>query len=388
LDALVYLVPAAHPVPGFAAIVPATGKIEVVELPDLVVGDGSPVQKLLQAALGPTVRRRAPDGQDRRSRDAGPVGAGALPSVGARLDDLCRWAWRAAMARLVTETRAMRQSAPTRLVLIPMGALGLVPWHAAYQNSPSGRRYAVHDLVLSYSPSARMLCTAAARQPRPIQSALVVGDPLGDLPFAGIEAQAIHQRFHRTGQYLGGPAEGPDRIAHPDRVLEWIRAVAGLGASLLHLACHGRVDPTRPADSHLVLAGGQLPARQLLEVSRLAALELGHVFLAACTTSRVGTDYDEAFSLATTFLAAGAHTVFGSLWSVPDVGTSLLMYLVHHFLYEEELAPAEALHRAQLWMLDPARQPPDEMPAELTAHCRRVDNAAPLSWAAFTHLGR
>ncbi|MGW3859350.1 CHAT domain-containing protein [Micromonospora arida] len=388
VDALVYLVPAAHPVPGFAAIVPATGKIEVVELPDLMVGDGSPVQKLLQAALGPTVRGRAPDVEGRGSRDAGPVGAGILPSVGARLDDLCRWAWRAAMARLVTETRSMRSSGPTRLVLIPMGALGLVPWHAAYQNTPSSRRYAVHDLVVSYSPSARMLCTAAARPPRPIQSALVVGDPLGDLPFAGIEARAIHQRFHRKGQYLGGPEEGPDRIARPDSVLEWIRTVAGLGASLLHLACHGRVDPTRPADSHLVLAGGQLPARQLLEVSRLAALELGHVFLAACTTSRVGADYDEAFSLATTFLAAGAHTVFGSLWSVPDVGTSLLMYLVHHFLYEERLHPADALHSAQLWMLDPDRQPPDGMPAELAAQCGRADNAAPLSWAAFTHLGR
>ncbi|MEU4473540.1 CHAT domain-containing protein [Micromonospora sp. NPDC023888] len=388
LDALVYLVPAARPVPGFAAIVPATGKIEVVELPDLVVGDGSPMQKLLQAALGPAVTGRGADTRKSRPRDAGPVGAPVLPSVGARMDDLCRWAWRAAMARIVAETRSMRSSASPRLVLIPMGALGLVPWHAAYQNTPSGRRYAVHDLVLSYSPSARMLCTAAARPPRPIQSTLVVGDPLGDLPFAGIEARAIHKRFHQEGQYLGGPEEGPDRIGHPDSVLAWIRAVGGRGASLLHLACHGRVDPVRPADSHLVLAGGQLPARQLLEVSRLAALELGHVFLAACTTNLVGADYDEAFSLATAFVAAGAHTVFGSLWSVPDVGTSLLMYLVHQFLYEEGHQPTDALHRAQLWMLDPARQPPDGMPAELAAQCGRADNAAPVSWAAFTHLGR
>ncbi|MFG1841838.1 CHAT domain-containing protein [Micromonospora sp. NPDC049175] len=388
LDALVYLVPAARPVPGFAAIVPATGTIEVIELPDLVVGDGSPLQKLLQAALGPAVTGRGADTRKSRPRDAGPVGAPMPPSVGARMDDLCRWAWRAAMARLVAETRSTRQSAPPRLVLIPMGALGLVPWHAAYQNTPTGRRYAVHDLVLSYSPSARMLCTAAARPPRAIRSTLVVGDPLGDLPFAGVEARAIHKRFHQEGQYLGGPEEGPDRIAHPDSVLEWIRAVGGRGASLLHLACHGRVDTVRPADSYLVLAGGQLPARHLLEVSRLAALDLGHVFLAACTTNLVGADYDEAFSLATAFLAAGAHTVFGSLWSVPDVGTSLLMYLVHHFLYEEGHKPADALHRAQLWMLDPARQPPDGMPAELAAQCDRPDNAAPLNWAAFTHLGR
>ncbi|MFD6563617.1 CHAT domain-containing protein [Micromonospora profundi] len=387
VDALVYLVPAAHPVPGFAAIVPAIGEIELVELPDLVVGDGSPLPKLLRAALGPAATGGGTDVREDRVRDAGEVGA-AMPSAGTRLDDLCRWAWRAAMAQLVVDTRSMRPSVPTRLVLIPMGPLGLVPWHAAYHETQAGRRYAVHDLVISYSPSARMLCTAAARPPRPVKSALVVGDPLGDLPFSGIEARAIHQRFHHEGQYLGGTEEGPGRIAHPDRVLEWIRDSAGLGASLLHLACHGRVDPARPADSYLALAGGQLPARQLLEASRLAVLELGHVFLAACTTNLVGADYDEAVSLATAFLAAGAHTVFGSLWSVPDVGTSLLMYLVHHFLYEEGRRPADALHQAQLWMLDPDRQPPAGMPAELTTQCARADNAAPLSWAAFTHLGR
>ncbi|WP_422733411.1 CHAT domain-containing protein [Micromonospora sp. WMMD558] len=384
VDALVYLVPAAEPVPGLAVVVPAAGEIDVVELPDLVVGDNSPVQKLLHAALGRGVTGR---GRDAGERDAGPVGGAAAPLAGARIDDLCRWAWRAAMAQLVAETGAMRTTRPARLVLIPMGVLGLVPWHAAYRNTPSGRRYAVHDLIISYSPSARMLCAAAARPARPVRSALVVGDPLGDLPFAGVEARAIHQRFHPDGRYLGGPAEGPDGIAHPDNVLEWIRAVQS-GPSLLHLACHGRVDPTRPADSHLMLSGGQLPARQLLEVSRIAALELGQVFLAACTTNLTGGNHDEAFSLATAFLAAGAHTVFGSLWSVPDVGTSLLMYLVHHFVYEEGCPPAEALHRAQLWMLDPDRKPPHGMPAELAAQCGRRDNAEPLAWAAFTHLGR
>ncbi|MET7806634.1 CHAT domain-containing protein [Micromonospora chersina] len=386
VDALVYLVPAADPVPGFAVVVPATGQTEVIELPDLAVGDGSPVHKLLRAALGPGMTGYGADTKRREPRDAGPVGDALPAPKGTRIDDLCRWAWRAAMGQVVDQARSIRPSGPSRLVLIPMGVLGLVPWHAAYRQTPSGRRYAIHELVISYSPSAQLLCAAAQLPAHRAQSALVVGDPLGDLPFAGAEARAIHQRFHPEGRYLGGPENGPDRMAHPDNVLNWIRTASG--PSLLHLACHGRVDPGRPADSHLVLAGGPLPARQLLDVSRIAALELSEVFLAACTTNLVAETHDEAFSLATAFLAAGAQTVFGSLWSVPDVGTSLLMYLVHHFLYEEGLAPADALHRAQLWMINPARQPPCGMPDELAAHYGRDDNAEPLAWAAFTHLGR
>ncbi|MEU8261537.1 CHAT domain-containing protein [Micromonospora sp. NPDC048999] len=390
VDALVYLVPAADPVPGLAVVVPAVGEIDVMELPELVVGGGSPVHRLLHAAQRRNVTGREAGAEP---RDAGAVGGGAPDSVGARIDDLCRWAWRAAMGRIVADLRSIRLS-PARLVLVPMGVLGLVPWHAAYQDTPSGRHYAVHDLVVSYSPSARMLCAAAARPARPVRSALVIGDPLGDLPFAGVEARAIHQRFYPDGQYLGPDADAdadadadPGRVATPESVLEWIRS-AGAGPSLLHLACHGRVDPARPADAHVVLVGGRLPARQLLEESRLAALDLDQVFLAACTTNLAGTDHDEAFSLATAFLAAGAHTVYGSLWSVPDVGTSLLMYLVHHFLRAEGCAPAEALHRAQLWMLDPARKHPADMPVELVAQCGRGEIAEPLAWAAFTHLGR
>ncbi|MFI7435112.1 CHAT domain-containing tetratricopeptide repeat protein [Micromonospora haikouensis] len=380
LDALVYLVPAAPGVPGLAVLVPATGEILPQEFPDLTVAPGAPVRRLLAAALGPT---------GTGPRVAGPVG-GDVGETGAdvaatRIDDLCRWAWRAVLGRLVDDLRALRPGRPARVALVPMGLLGLVPWHAAYEQTATGRRYAMHDLVVSYTPSARMLCATAARPARPVRSALVVGDPLGDLRYAGVEAHAVYERFYPDGDYLGAAHPDPGRRATRENVLSWLRT-AGVGPSMLHFACHGRVDPALPADAHLVLADGPLPAREMLEVSRRAALDLGQVFLAACTTNVVGGDHDEAFSLATAFLAAGAHTVFGSLWRVPDDGTSLLMYVVHHLLRQGH-APADALHRAQLWMLDPDRRPPAGMPPELAAACGGASLAQPLSWAAFTHLG-
>lgn len=146
------------------------------------------------------------------------------------------------------------------------------------------------------------------------------------------------------------------------------------------------MDPRFPADAHLILAGHEtLAARTLLDTSRTAALE---IFLAACTTNVIGQDYDEAFSMATAFLAAGAGTVFGSLWPVPDAATSLLMFMVHHFLNTESCAPVDALHRAQLWMLDPVRRPVPGMPENLVRFCRGPDPARPVAWAGFTHLGR
>ncbi|MBM7075760.1 CHAT domain-containing protein [Micromonospora humida] len=410
-DALVYLVPAAGAVPGLAVVVPAVGDILPLSFPDLLAGPGSPVRRLLAAALGPAVLGDAAAPGSRGvmlrpdtdvvatngrpvagtvPRDAGAVGGEVGgPAAVARatyIDDLCRWAWRAVVGRLIADLRGLRPDRPARVVLVPMGVFGLVPWHAAYEETVTGRRYAVHDLVISYAPSARILCATAARPVRAVRSALVVGDPLSDLRYAGIEAHAVYERFHHSGDFLGADPD-PRRRASPEGVLAWIRAVRP-GPSLLHFACHARVDPARPADAHLLLAGGPLPARELLQASRLAQLDLGQVFLAACTTHAAGGAYDEAFSLATCFLAAGAHTVFGSLWQVPDEGTSLLMYLVHHLLYEEGCAPADALHRAQLWMLDPDREPPAGMPAVLAAECSRPGLADPISWAAFTHQGR
>jgi hypothetical protein len=365
-DALVYLVPDRHG-PGVAVVVPVAGLVETVPLPNLTTGPGSPLSRYAGPAHG--------------ARDLGPAGTRSGP-----LDDLCAWAWQAAMGPLTEHVQRWQLNRPARLVLVPMGMLGLVPWHAAFTVRGTSRRYAVEDLVISYSPSARMMCRAARRPDRPIRSALVVGNPSGDLPAAGAEARAIHRRFYPDSAYLGQPAA--DGEGTPEEVMAWI-AHAAPGPLLLHFACHGRVDAGKPADAHLVLAHGRpLAARDLLDASRLATLEMDTVYLAACTTHVGGNDYDEVLSLATGVLAAGARTVFGSLWRVPDEATSLLMYLVHHHITIDGCAPAEALHRAQLWMLNPARQPPDGMPQELARLCSHPDAADPVSWAAFTHLGR
>ena len=351
-DALAYLVPADDTLPGMAVVVPVAARVRVLPLPDLHAG-------------------RVPTGWTRVGRDLAPAGGEAGDDA---FDDVCQWAWTACMGPLVELTRGWQLHRPARLVLVPTGALSLVPWHAARYDDRTGRHYAIERLVVSYGVSARMFCASAGRPLRSPQSALIVGDPRGDLPYAADEARAVHRDFHPGGTLLC-------RATAAD-VLDWI-SKPGRGPSLLHLACHGRVDRAHPADARLALAGGDLPVLDLLAQARSAGLDLDRVVLSACSTGAVGSLYDEAVSLATAFLAGGAHTVFGSLWAVPDADTARLMYALHHHLSVNGHPPAEALRLAQLAMLDPVRNPVPGLPPELAA-----GEAGHRAWAAFVHLGR
>jgi hypothetical protein len=351
-DALVYLVPAEGTRPGMAVLVPVAEGVRVLPLPDLHAG-------------------RAPAGWAVAGRDLTPTAAAS----GDDFDELCRWAWSACIGPLVDFTQRWQLYRPARLVLVPTNALSLIPWHAASYEDGAGRHYAIERLVISYSVSARMFCSSAGHALRRPQSALIVGDPGGDLPYAADEARTIHRDFYPRGTLLDS--------ATADDVLNWI-SMPERRPSMVHLACHGHVDPAQPAQARLALAGGDLPVLHLLAQSRSAGLELDRVVLSACSTGAIGSLYDEAVSLATAFLAGGAHTVFGSLWAVPDADTARLMYALHHHLSVDGLAPVDALRRAQLGILNPTREPPPGLPPELVA----TGAGGPCSWSAFIHLGR
>ncbi|MER6349177.1 CHAT domain-containing protein [Streptomyces sp. NPDC001595] len=393
-DALVYLVPgerAGRGPGGCAVAVHADGRTSLVDLPRLT--SDAPE---LAAYLGP----RAGTG----SRDAGPGdGAPSVPTggreVGRRaLETVCDWASAAATEPLLAHLRAHGAVRPPKVVLVPMGHLAAVPWHAARTRTPDGRhghryRYAVQDAVVSYAASARLYCEVMDREPVPRDApGLVVGNPTGDLPHAGREAAALHAAFYRTAPYLGRhPAGAATGTGTPEEVLGWLRLRGLSPGGVLHLACHAEVAAHSAArTSHLHLAGGTLAAEQLTELAqrRDRPGRLGLVALAACTTHVSGRGYDEAFTLSTAFLVDGARSVLGSLWPVPDEATSYLMFMVHHYLRTEGARPAAALRLAQLWMLDPERRPPATMPPELAARAASVDPDDLRGWAGFTHLGQ
>ncbi|MFJ6628068.1 CHAT domain-containing protein [Streptomyces albidoflavus] len=378
-DALVYLVAGDQGRGGHALILTRKGELHTVRLPRLNE-DAPPLRAHL-------------DAQQHAARDLGPAPAAAPPPGPAprrTLDDLAAWAWRTAVGPLLAELAPAGR--PPRLVLVPMGALGVVPWHAAWTWT-GPRRYALQEAEFSYAASARLYCESAARAPATgTGPALVVGDPTGDLPGAGEEAVAVHRAFHPDGRYLGRrTAPPPDGPGTPAEVLAWLRSTAGAGAppgaGVLHLACHATVTPTERHSAGLELAGGRLTAEELTEAAEAAGARLGLVVLAACRSHVSGRGHNEAYSLATAFLVAGAHTVLGSLWQVPDDATSVLMYLTHRHLREGDPSVA-ALRRAQLVLVDPGRAGLGELPPALAARAARIDPDDLTGWAAFAHLGR
>ncbi|MFF9123952.1 CHAT domain-containing protein [Streptomyces sp. NPDC014889] len=397
-DALVYLVPATDDTPGAAVVVTSTGAVHSVPLPTLT-DDARPLLEHVRAFEDGGGRSPVAGESAGHGRDLGPVTGrtAASPSLRQRLDRLCGWAWYAAMRPLL-DVFSTRTGRIPRLVLVPMGPLGLVPWHAAWEQAPKGRRhYALHEAEISYAASARLLCDVAAR-PEAVHSgaALVVGNPTGDLRYAGEEADAVHRAFYPRGRFLGrragGGADGPGT---PQEVLSWLTGAdaedpdQGQEGAVLHLACHASIARDTRRTAYLSLYGGELAAEELTEaVGGVGRRRLGLVLLASCRSHVSGRGHNEAYSLATAFLVAGARSVVGSLWPVPDEATSVLMFLTHHFLRTGGEPPARALRRAQLWMLDPARETPAALPARLAERVRHIDPDDLSAWAGFTHLGQ
>ncbi|WFE62966.1 CHAT domain-containing protein [Micromonospora sp. WMMD714] len=382
VDALVYLVPATASSPGWAVIAPVEGPPRYLPLSLLSIGAGTDVERYLTA-----LATRDPA----TTREVGPID----PDIFAdRLDALCGWAWKAAMGPVVGPY--LDAERVPRLVLVPMGDLARVPWQAA--RAPDGT-YLVQRVALSQAASARMLCdTAMAERAPTARTGLVLADPdtgdrAGGLRSARLEAYGIHQMFYPGATYVGRRPDGtvsPSGAGSPDDVRSWLRADGTPAGGLLHLASHGVME-TAPAtaSSRLLLAGGDLTADELVEVmTGVDRRPVGLVVLAACHTGRSIHGYDEAYSLGTMFLAAGARSVLSTQWSVPDGETSLLMYMFHHFLVAGGHPPGDALRRAQMWMLDDQRRPPRHMPPALRRMLDDTDPTRVVAWAGFTHWGQ
>ncbi|MFJ4525564.1 CHAT domain-containing protein [Streptomyces sp. NPDC088810] len=306
------------------------------------------------------------------------------------LDEVTRWLWDAVMEPVVAAL------APAgRAALVPAGLLGLVPLHAAWRedaSAPTGRRYALDDLLLTSVPNARARVAAAERAATAGQEGLLaVGDPhpvsARPLPAADREVREALGHFTRT-RSLGG-----DRAT-----LTAVRDALG-DYPVLHFACHGFAKVDQPLASGLLLAGDEpLTLRDLL---RGSPLDARLAVLSACETAVPGVDLpDEVVSLPTGLLQAGAAGVVGSLWAVSDLSTMVLMARFYALWRSDGLDPPEALRRAQQWVRDTPNGAKrdmwpgigelsgDHVPAGAKSLWERARaHRSPSCWAAFVYVG-
>lgn len=123
----------------------------------------------------------------------------------------------------------------------------------------------------------------------------------------------------------------------------------------------------------------------LLSAEEIAGLNLSQVdlvVLSACETAR-GVDIagEGSFGLRRTFLMAGARTVVAGLWRVNDVATKDLMLKFYDLFWSEHLPKAEALRRAQVYMIEKGRLKVGQ------SNSTSLPPYAPYYWAAFVASG-
>lgn len=344
--ALVHLVPGLGKQAGRAFVTTAGGAVFEVLLPLLVDGPDTAVGRYLVM-----------NDEQRRA---------VLPA-------LCAWAWRA------MEPLLDRLSGGW-LVLVPTGALGVVPWHAA----AGAGRTALLEVGFTYAASARQLCELARRERQPVgASPVVVSNPAGTLMAAQYEAEFLHGLYPH-GHFYGqaGPGVPVRGAGTPDEVLE------ERGASLQHLGCHARAGAT-PAQSALELARADLSVERMLRHAAMRRDDVpgGLVVLAACESDLTAGLHDEVLTLAAAYVAAGATGVVGTKWKVDDVESALLMCVFYDFLARRGMRPRDALRAVQLWALDPDRVVPSRVARHLAERGRSASLAKPVYWAAFAHHG-
>jgi CHAT domain-containing protein len=134
------------------------------------------------------------------------------------------------------------------------------------------------------------------------------------------------------------------------------------GTTMAHFACHGQFGLDDTLDSALLLAQeSRLTLRDLVAGDTTALSNLRLVALSACQTAI--TDFgrlpDESIGLPGGFLQAGVPAVVGTLWSINDLSTALLIYRFYELHLRGDAAagltpqpPMRALRLAQQWLRD------------------------------------
>ncbi|WP_153812689.1 CHAT domain-containing protein [Streptomyces sp. SUK 48] len=409
-DALVYLVPGVDGPDGAVLVVTRDGPVTALPLPGLTPAGRAPVTEYLEAGAH---RQRLEAAALEGPAAVSPKDTGRAERrwLGA-LDGMCAWAgevlgpvldhlgvWGRALGEAGLAGVPGRAAEAVRLVLVPCGELGVVPWQAAVLEPPAAHGVpravrACEVAVLTHAASGREFLRAAARRRmNPADRPALVFHGTDDLEWAEDEIETLAE-VHYPGAVIHRPDEDP---ATPETVLALLGGRADAPASLVHIACHGLAGPD-PTRSALYLAapagaaaGGALTLSALLETPAEgdAFRSAGPlVVCGGCETDLTTRDHDEALTVTSVMVHRLAADAVGSRWKVDDQCSEVLMLVLHDAL-ARGLAPPDALRAAQRWMLTaPGERPPVRTVKHVAAR-RLAENFRdrPDTWAAFVHHG-
>ncbi|WP_320069072.1 CHAT domain-containing protein [Micromonospora sp. RTGN7] len=339
----------------YAVVLPATGSLTAVALPELTPDDLlTEVLAYLHALddIDANAARQRACGQEQLARTLG-------------------WLWDTiagpVLDHLGITGAPVAGQRPPRLWWCPAGLLTLLPLHAAghHDTASSAAHRTLPDRVrASTTPTLRALAHArrtGAERPRNLQG-LVVAMPHtpggnADLFGAETEAEIVEEYCPGGVAVLSGTAATREVVLAALAEAHWA-----------HFACHGYTDLDDPSSSRLLLADHHDRPLTVVDVAglRLDGGELA--YLSACSTAQTGARlHDEVIHLASAFQLAGFRHVVGTLWPVGDRHAVDFAELVYAAL-ADGADIATAVH-------DAARRMRDRWPD------------TPSVWASHIHIG-
>lgn len=272
--------------------------------------------------------------------------------------------------RLLVEPVLLPTPGIQRVVLVPHGVLGRLPFAALLDSSG---RYLVERASLRYAPSVATLAGLQSDGPPGSLTALLVGDPgarrggthassaapsLAPLPGARVELTRVRgvlqQRDGQVDTLSGGAATE-----------ENVRARLERPAAVIHVAAHAIVSDALPMSSYIALsdsgsreaAAGRPDGDGRLTASEIHDLRLDAdlVVLSTCRAAAGVPTGEGLGGLSRAFFAAGTSSVLASVWDLPDdTAAHLLPTFYDHWMRGAD--KADALRRAQTSLIERLRR--------------------------------
>ena len=262
---------------------------------------------------------------------------------------------------------------------IPVGLLSLFPIHAAGYHGKSDSRTVLDRVISSYAPTAKSLDQARSQVRSHLernispQSVLLVSMP--DTP----HRPSLGNTLHEIDAVVNILPQSIERISLTNPTTsELMQNIEE--CSIVHLACHGEVDPD-PSKSQILLADWEINP---CTVSSLAQKNLGKAafaYVSAChaANSRSINLLDESINIAGGFLLAGFPSVIGTLWEIEDKRSVEIARSVYSSMCDGDgkldiRKAARGLHFA-------LRKAREDLLKE------KFRNTDPVTWAPYIHVG-
>ena len=279
--------------------------------------------------------------------------------------------------------RPLAEMKTRKLIIVPDGYLGLIPFEALLTQPYSGTwkdvdvPYLIRDYAVGYAWSAGALGQTGAAGNKPAYNFVGIGTEY-ETAGAGDTAAVIAMRD------LGPLPNADDEVEAISHLLNgktWLNAEATKAnfltsapeCGILHVATHGILDEKNPMLSCLVFNNSEEGNDNRLFASELYNIQLQAqmTVLSACNTGQGRVNNGEGvMSLARAFAFAGCPTLVSSLWSVNDRSTSDVMKGFYKLLKEGKSVD-ESMQGAKLNYLKSTSS----------------EYAKPVYWAGFVVIG-